>query len=125
VAARWGAGVLRVAVVDAALEAVRQVLDLLWGGSETLIVVSTDLSHYLAYAQAQRVDRATCDAILALRTDIDHEQACGATPVAGLALAARRKKLTPKLVDLRNSGDTAGDKDRVVGYASFAFYEQS
>ena len=112
------------AVGHAEPEEVAEVLDVLWGGSETLIVVSSDLSHYLAYAQAQRVDRATCDAILALRTDIDHEQACGATPVAGLALAARRRKLAPELVDLRNSGDTAGDKDRVVGYASFAFYEQ-
>ena len=63
------------------------------------------------------------EAILALRTDIDHEHACGATPVTGLTLAAKRKGLTPELVDLRNSGDTAGDKDRVVGYASFAFYE--
>ena len=113
------------AVGHAEPEEVAEVLEALWGGPETLIVVSSDLSHYLAYPHAQRVDRATCDAILALRTDIDHEQACGATPVSGLALAARRRKLTPELVDLRNSGDTAGDKGRVVGYASFAFYEPS
>ena len=112
------------AVGHAAPEDVAEVIDALYGGAETLIVVSSDLSHYLAYAQAQRVDRETCEAILALRTDIDHDQACGATPVSGLALAARRRKLTPQLVDLRNSGDTAGDKSRVVGYASFAFYEQ-
>ena len=61
--------------------------------------------------------------VLELRSDIDHEQACGATPVSGLTLTARRKGLKPELVDLRNSGDTAGDKSRVVGYASFAFYE--
>lgn len=111
------------AVGYASPEEVAQVLDAVWGGPETLIVVSSDLSHYLGYRSAQSVDRATCDAILELRTDIDHDQACGATPVAGLALAARRRHLKPELLDLRNSGDTAGDKSRVVGYASFAFYE--
>ena len=103
---------------------VAAVLEALWGGPETLIVVSSDLSHYLTYQRAQSTDRKTCEAILALRTDIDHEQACGATPVSGLALAAQRKGLRPELIDLRNSGDTAGDKSRVVGYASFAFYEK-
>ena len=100
---------------------VAAVLDLLWGGPETLIVVSSDLSHYHAYAQAQRIDRATADAILALSPDLDHDQACGATPVNGLLLCARRHRLVPALLDLRNSGDTAGDRMRVVGYASFAF----
>src|SRR5687768_10982651 len=102
---------------------VAAVLDMLYGGPETLIVVSSDLSHYLDYRNAQSVDRATCEAILGLKSDIDHEQACGATPVSGLALTARVKGLRPELIDLRNSGDTAGDKGRVVGYASFAFYE--
>src|SRR5688572_23925758 len=111
------------AVGHANADEVAAVLDVLWGGPETLIVVSSDLSHYLGYAQAQGIDRATCEAILALRTDIDHEHACGATPVTGLTLAAQRKGLRPELIDLRNSGDTAGDKSRVVGYASFAFYE--
>ena len=111
------------AVGDAAADEVAAVLDLLWGGPETLIVVSSDLSHFLTYREAQSVDRATCDAILALRTDIDHEQACGATPVCGLALTAQRKGLTAELLDLKNSGDTAGDKNRVVGYGAFAFYE--
>ena len=112
------------AVGDASAEQVAEVLEKLWGGPETLIVVSSDLSHYLPYDDARSVDRATTEAVLALRTDIDHEHACGATPVCGLALAARRKHLKPELVDLRNSGDTAGDRDRVVGYASFAFYPQ-
>ena len=103
---------------------VAAVLDVLWGGPETLIVVSSDLSHYLSYREAQTVDQRTTEAILALRTDIDHEQACGATPVCGLALSARRRGLKPQLLDLRSSGDTAGDKDRVVGYAAFAFYEE-
>src|SRR5688500_11774706 len=116
---------LPLAVGYADPDEVAQVLEAVWGGPETLIVVSSDLSHYLGYAQAQSVDRTTCEAILALRTDIDHDHACGATPVAGLALAAKRKGMTPELLDLRNSGDTAGDRSRVVGYASFAFYEAS
>lgn len=112
------------AVGQAKQEEVAEVIERLWGGPETLIVVSSDLSHYLPYADAQAVDRATAKAILALATDISHEQACGATPVTGLALAARRRGLKPELLDLRNSGDTAGDRNRVVGYGSFAFYEQ-
>jgi MEMO1 family protein len=111
------------AVGDADAEEVAAVLDVLWGGRETLVVVSSDLSHYLAYREAQRVDSITSEAILELRTDVDHEQACGATPVCGLAVAARRRNLKPELLDLRNSGDTAGDKKRVVGYGAFAFYE--
>ena len=111
------------AVGRASAEEVAQVLDALWGGPETLIVVSSDLSHYLAYRDAQKTDRATAEAILALSADISHEQACGATPVTGLALAAREHGLRPQLVDLRNSGDTAGDKAQVVGYGAFAFYE--
>ncbi|MEW9899864.1 AmmeMemoRadiSam system protein B [Chitinivorax sp. PXF-14] len=111
------------AVGDATPDEVAEVLDLLWGGPETLIVVSSDLSHYLPYTLAQRVDRDTCDTILELGEAIDHQQACGATPIRGLMRAARRHHLQPYLLDLRNSGDTAGDKDRVVGYASFAFVE--
>jgi AmmeMemoRadiSam system protein B len=111
------------AVGRTSAEEVAQVLDALWGGPETLIVVSSDLSHYLAYRDAQKTDRETAEAILALSADIGHEQACGATPVTGLALAAREHGLRPQLVDLRNSGDTAGDKAQVVGYGAFAFYE--
>jgi AmmeMemoRadiSam system protein B len=111
------------AVGDTGAQEVAEVLDALWGGPETLIVVSSDLSHYLSYADAQAVDRATAKAILGLATDLSHEQACGATPVMGLTHLARRRGLKPELIDLRNSGDTAGDKNRVVGYGSFAFYE--
>ncbi|MFO1311180.1 MAG: AmmeMemoRadiSam system protein B [Burkholderiales bacterium] len=109
------------AVGHAAPEAVADVMDALWGGPETLVVVSSDLSHYHGYADARRLDRATADAILALTPTLDHEQACGATPVNALLLCARRRGLVPRLLDLRNSGDTAGDRSRVVGYASFAF----
>ncbi len=111
------------AVGDATADEVADVLDRLWGGPETLVVVSSDLSHYHRYAEARSIDRTTADAILALGPALDHEQACGATPVNGLMLVARRRGLAPELLDLRNSGDTAGDRSRVVGYAAFAFAE--
>jgi AmmeMemoRadiSam system protein B len=109
------------AVGDATPREVADVMRLLWGGPETLIVVSSDLSHYHGYAEARAIDRATADAVLALSPTLDHEQACGATPINGLLLCARERGMRPELLDLRNSGDTAGDKSRVVGYASFAF----
>lgn len=111
------------AVGGATPEQVAQVLELLWGGDETLIVVSSDLSHYLPYETAQRADRHTVDAILKLDTHLIGEQACGAHPINGLLLAARNKGLKPHLLDLRNSGDTAGDKQQVVGYAAIALTE--
>jgi AmmeMemoRadiSam system protein B len=113
------------AVGRATAQQVADAIDVLWGGAETLIVVSSDLSHYLPYSDAQATDQATAQAIAALRTDISHHQACGATPVAGLNLLAQRRGLAARLIDLRNSGDTAGDKSRVVGYGSFAYYESA
>lgn len=110
------------AVGYATPDEVAEVLDLLWGGPETLIVISSDLSHYHPYPDAQRRDRHTADDITHLRLLLDHEQACGATPINGLIQVASRRGLQPQLLDLRNSGDTAGDKSRVVGYASFAFF---
>ena len=118
-----GFTVVPLAVGDASAEEVAQVIDTLWGGPETLIIVSSDLSHYLNYTEAQSLDRNTAQAILDLRSDISHEQACGGTPVNGLALAAGRHHLKADLIDLRNSGDTAGDRQRVVGYGAFAFHE--
>ena len=109
------------AVGDATPREVADVIRLLWGGPETLIVVSSDLSHYHGYAEARAIDRATVDNVIALSPTLDHEQACGATPINGLLLCARERGMRPELLDLRNSGDTAGDKARVVGYASFAF----
>ena len=102
---------------------VAEVIETLWGGEETLIVVSSDLSHYHAYDEARAIDRETARAILDFSTEIDHEQACGATPVAGLLLAARHRGLNVQLLDLRNSGDTAGGRGRVVGYGAFAFWD--
>jgi len=112
---------LPLAVGDASAEEVAEVLEVLWGGPETLIVISSDLSHFLPYHSAQVTDSQTVKNILGLRGSLSHEQACGGTPVNGLILAARQHGLQPHLLDLRNSGDTAGDKSRVVGYASFAF----
>jgi MEMO1 family protein len=111
-------------VVGAATaDEVAEVIDRLWGGPETLIVISSDLSHYHPYDEARKMDQSTVDAIVAMRTEIDHEHACGATPVTGFLAAARRRGLKPELLDLRNSGDTAGGAGRVVGYASLAFWE--
>lgn len=113
------------AVGDATPDEVAQVLEALWGGPETLIVISSDLSHFLPYGAAQAVDRETAQTILALSSSLSHHQACGGTPINGLLLAARHHRLKPRLLRLCNSGDTAGDKQRVVGYASFAFAEES
>jgi len=107
-------------VGDSAPGDVAEVLDRLWGGAETLLVISSDLSHYHAYDSAREIDRDTVRAILDFDAGITHEQACGATPVAGMLIAAKCKGLATRLLDCRNSGDTAGDRHRVVGYASFA-----
>ncbi len=109
------------AVGMATPEEVAQVLEVLWGGDETLIVISSDLSHFLPYESAQLADKKSVAAILQLQQLVSHEQACGATPINGLIVAAQHHQLIPHLLDLRNSGDTAGTPDRVVGYAAFSF----
>ena len=109
-------------VGDVRGEAVAEVLAQLWGGPETLIVISSDLSHYHDYQTARRLDKATSQAIVSLHPEtLDYESACGRIPVAGLLLLAKRLGLQGELIDLRNSGDTAGSKDRVVGYGAYAF----
>ncbi|MDP2028185.1 MAG: AmmeMemoRadiSam system protein B [Thiobacillus sp.] len=112
---------LPLAVGEATAAEVAEVLEAVWGGDETLIVISSDLSHFLPDAAARKVDGETVDAILALNPHLNHKQACGATPVNGLLLAARKHGLHPVALDVRNSSDTAGDPERVVGYAAFAF----
>lgn len=109
-------------VGDVPPEGVAEVLKALWGETETLIVVSSDLSHYLPYPRANQVDARTARAIEELRPEeIGHDQACGRMPVGGLLLRAREEGLSVECVDLRNSGDTAGSRDQVVGYGSFLF----
>ncbi|MCG8544669.1 MAG: AmmeMemoRadiSam system protein B [Alphaproteobacteria bacterium] len=111
-------------VGSATPEQIAEVLERLWGGPETLIVISSDLSHYLGYDEAQRIDRRTADAIEALNGDaLGPDQACGRLPIAGLLRQAKRRNLSVIRLSLRNSGDTAGPKDRVVGYGSWAFRE--
>jgi hypothetical protein len=110
------------AVGEASPEQVAEVLERLWGGDETLIVISSDLSHYLPYAQALASDRATVQRILGFATDLVGSEACGAAPLNGALLAARRHGLAPRLLGLRNSGHSAaGDRHRVVGYGAIAF----
>ncbi|HEX2047926.1 MAG TPA: AmmeMemoRadiSam system protein B [Acidimicrobiales bacterium] len=100
---------------------VAEVLDRAWGGEETLIVVSTDLSHYLDHATAARLDRRTAEAVVARRPDrLGPYDACGLVPLQGLLLAAERHGLEVELLDLRTSADTAGGPARVVGYGAFA-----
>jgi len=111
------------AVGDASAGEVAEVLDRLWGGPETLIVISSDLSHFHSYREAQSIDNATVSHILALDQLTSFDQACGALPINGLLAVARRRGLRIERVAQCNSGDTAGDKGRVVGYASFALYE--
>jgi AmmeMemoRadiSam system protein B/AmmeMemoRadiSam system protein A len=111
-------------VGDATPEQVAEVLDLLWGGEETLIVVSSDLSHFEDYATARRMDDDTSRAIEALEPEgIAYEHACGRIPVQGLLVAARRRGLRAQAIDVRNSGDTAGSRDSVVGYGAYVFSE--
>ncbi len=103
---------------------VGEVLDRLWGGPETVVVVSSDLSHYLDSATARAKDRLTARAIESLRGDaLDGHCACGCRAIAGLLRAARTRRLRVETLDLRHSGDTAGPADRVVGYGAFAFFE--
>jgi MEMO1 family protein len=111
------------AVGDTTASEVADVLEELWGGPETLIVLSSDLSHYLPYAVARQVDDDTVGRILCGRPLDSFEQACGALPVNGLLLTASRHKLTPKLISQCNSGDIAGDHQSVVGYAAIQFLE--
>ncbi|HIJ37296.1 MAG TPA: AmmeMemoRadiSam system protein B [Rhodospirillaceae bacterium] len=104
------------------VESVAHLLGRLWGGSETLIVISSDLSHYLDYARAQSLDSQTRLAIEQGDEEaIGPEQACGRVPILGLLRLAKQLGLAARTVDVRNSGDTAGPKDRVVGYGAWAF----
>jgi hypothetical protein len=120
-----GFALVPLAVGRASPSEVAEVLERLWGGDETLIVISSDLSHYLPYAQARARDRATVQRILQFANDLRGEEACGAAPLNGALRVARQYGLAPRLLGLRNSADAAGmtraDRDRVVGYGAIAF----
>ena len=115
--------VVPLAVGQASAAEVVQVLERLWGGRETVVLISTDLSHFHAYDEARRIDRSTMTRIVSLVPDITHEEACGATPLNGLITFARARRLSLRLLTACNSGDTAGGKGQVVGYSSFALYD--
>ncbi len=107
---------------EATTQEVAELIDAAWDGNETLILVSSDLSHYHDYATARRLDSETTHAIESLNPDgVGHDQACGQVPIRGLLKAARDHGLTAHTLDLRNSGDTAGPRDRVVGYGAYIF----
>ncbi len=102
---------------------VAELLNRLWGHEDTLIVISSDLSHYHSYDSAQQLDANTSHAIVHLQPEnISYEDACGRTPLNGLLTLAKQKHLQIETLDLRNSGDTAGSKDRVVGYGSYVVH---
>ena len=111
-----------VVVGRCAADTVAAAMDTLWDEPGTLLIVSTDLSHFHSYEEARRIDRATCDQLMARSTGLDGERACGAYALNGLMHSARRRSLQVELLDLCNSGDTAGDRERVVGYGSFLLH---
>jgi hypothetical protein len=114
---------LPLVVGDASPDQVSEVLDRVWGGDETLIVISSDLSHYHDYASARRIDAGTSAAIQHLELEkIGPHQACGCVPMSGLLNIARRSGMRVRILDLRNSGDTAGSRDRVVGYGAYSIH---
>lgn len=117
---------LPLVVGDATPAEVAEVMERFWYDEHTVFIVSSDLTHYLDYETAQRVDRVTCRAIETLAGElIGDDQACGRHPLRGLLLAARRHHLRPVTLRMCNSGDTAGDKRRVVGYGAWAFYPET
>ncbi len=110
-------------VGDCPADEVAQALEMVWGGDETIIVVSSDLSHFHDYQTAQQIDKQTSQAIEQLKPEnISPEGACGRYPINGLLTLAREIGLHVTTLDVRNSGDTAGDKSRVVGYGAYALY---
>ncbi len=108
-------------VGSADIVSVAATIESLWGNTDTLILISSDLSHFHPYAEARDIDQHSIAHILSMHASLNHEQACGATPVNGMLLAAAEHSLVPHLLDYRNSGDTAGDKQSVVGYTAIGF----
>jgi MEMO1 family protein len=117
---------LPVVVGDTNPDHVAKLIESVWGGEETLIVISTDLSHFHDYQTANHVDTETANFIKQLQYEkIGPKQACGCRPIGGLLKIARDKGHEISILDVRNSGDTAGSHDRVVGYGAFLLYENN
>jgi len=117
---------LPIVVGEAAPDDVADVIEALWGGPETVFVISTDLSHFLGYEDARKLDASTCRAIETLDPSaISVNGACGRFPVGGMLAVAKRRGLSVTTLDIRNSGDTAGTKDRVVGYGAWMLQENT
>lgn len=117
-----GFNLVPLAVGSASPDMVAEVLNRLWGDQETLIVISSDLSHFHPYDEAEKKDQGTSQKILSLDNTVQPDEACGSFAINGALLVARQRGLSPSLIKRCNSGDTAGNPDRVVGYGSFAFY---
>ena len=116
--------IVPILVGGASAEEVAALLSRLWGGDETLVLISSDLSHYHDYARTRTLDEAARRAIETLRPDqLGEEQACGRHGLRGLLARAAALDLRATTLDLRNSGDTAGNanRDRVVGYGGWSF----
>jgi hypothetical protein len=109
-----------IVVGDCPAPEVQALLEALWGGDETLVVVSSDLSHFHSWADAREIDANTTARIEAREATLRGDEACGAHAVNGLMLAAKAHHLEVRTLDVTNSGDTAGDKHRVVGYGAYA-----
>jgi len=115
---------LPLVIGDATPTEVSEVLEDVWGGEETVIIISSDLSHYQSYEKSVLMDQATTEAIVNLNVGkIRHADACGCNPINGLLKVAAKKQMTAKLIDQRNSGDTAGPLEQVVGYGAYGFIE--
>ena len=111
-----------IVVGEAEAEEIAAILDFFWEDKTTLFVISSDLSHYHPYEEAVQRDGITTESILHFNSVSSH-QACGCKPVNGLLVQAKKHHLSARLLELKNSGDTAGSKDQVVGYGAYAFYE--
>jgi len=113
---------LPICIGNVEADAVAELIELFWEDDATLFVISSDLSHFHSYQEANAIDQLSIDMILQQQSGLNHEQACGATGINALLKVANKHHLKAQLLDYRNSGDTAGDKERVVGYASIAFF---
>jgi len=118
--------IIPILVGDSTFEAVAEILEIVWGGAETVIVISSDLSHFLSYEDCVTLDTVTTHAIETLSADkINRPQACGRMPIGGLLQCAKQRSMRVKTLDVKNSGDTAGPNGQVVGYGSWSFAETS